>query len=145
MKSILLSITIVLSFGFVATDEKWTDVKTKTILDSQSALQYSSFDSNDPESVTVYFYACLLRKNDYWRKVCHKLESEWTTKMKQGMNTYSQYTFKKVRLLKQCRMFEQQHNFRIYLEVTKKGKPLKVSGEIILQLIEKKWTVIEVK
>lgn len=122
----------------------WTDVKNKAMITPATARNINTFDASDPESITRFFYASWVRKNQDWRKVVHKLDSEWTAKMKSAMNAYAQYTFKKIGLQKFRKMFDTEMRFSIYYEAMLKGKLKKGSGEVVLQKTDNKWIVQEV-
>lgn len=131
-------------YAFQTKGGEWKPVANKKLMDANTAYSIVSYDAKDAESVTRYFYASRIRGTQDWRKVTVKLESEWTVKMKEALSASAYWKFKKVGLQQIRKMFEGEIRIKIYYEADEKGKLKKGTGEVVLQKIDNKWTVVEV-
>lgn len=134
----------IFSYGFVLQDKGWVNPQDKTPITGATAAKVIKADASNPESVLRYFYASHLKRTTAWKSVSHKLESEWTVKMKAAMNAYNHWTFKKVVIQKKRNLFDNETHFMISYEATEKGKPKNGTGEAVVTKVNNRWEVHEV-
>lgn len=137
-KRILFLFFLPILFSF-AMQPQWVKCKNQKTYDSVSAKEVKTFISGDPESMVIYFYASMIRKDDKFKKVlpkdCGRLEND--------LKEYSTWKFKKFYLKESMKETKDRMYIKIYFEIEFEGGIDTGTDEVTLELINGKWQIID--
>jgi hypothetical protein len=113
-----------------------------TEITRENASQVSDFD-NTPESVVMFFYASMIRRDKAWEKVCPTEQMQ--TKMFRGkMEEYGSWIFNKYHFVKKEEFEKDSYYVTIYMAITFKGEEGDGTDQVTVKKIGGKWKVIDI-
>lgn len=142
MKNSLYLLLMFIAAGCSVKTQKQKALPPDTEITIQNAKQVTAFD-NTPESVVMYFYASMIRKDKEWEKVCPK-EGKQTKMFRGKMEDYSSWTFAKYRFVKKEEFEKDKYWVTIYMSIIYEGKPDDGEDQVTVEKINGKWLITEV-
>jgi len=125
-------------FSF-ALQPQWVKCKDPKTYDSVSAKDVKTFVAGDPESMVIYFYASMIRKDNKFKEVLPKDSG----KLESDLKEYATWKFKKFYLKESMKESRNRMYIKIYFEIEFEGGIDTGTDEVTFGLVDGKWQITD--
>lgn len=134
---------LIIAFAILAAcSPKVKALPADTEITMLNAADVKAFD-NTPESVVMYFYASMIRKDKAWEKVCPSEQKQ--SKMFRGkMEEYSSWNFTKYRFVKKEEFEKDSYYVTIYMSIIYEGEEDDGEDQVTVTKMNGKWMVVDI-
>src|SRR6478735_1257235 len=145
MKRTFFLLFLIPVFGFFVLPQPdvWTACTKTTLSDATAAKGITSFDRKDPESMIIYFYASMVRKDGKWKDVLSD-EKEYNSDMKRTLEKYKTWDVNKFQLVKYMNTEENKRYVKIKITLVENGVIQKAgTDDVTVQMKDGQWAIVE--
>jgi hypothetical protein len=140
MKNLIIVLLLVTAVSCGAKKPKALPPDTE--INIENANKVMAFE-NTPESVVMYFFASMIRKDKAWQEVCPE-ETKQTKTFRRKMEEYGRWNFIKYRFVNKEEFEKDSYYVTIYMAISFEGEEDDGEDQVTVTKMNGKWMVVDI-